>query len=520
MGGDRFQDFQTLLAKYNGVPDKTGAIPYSFASIDVVSAGDRDPDADDISGMSASKLRAYVAADDYENFKSGVPSNDSKLVKELWGALRRGLKLAERRYREDAAAEKLRREQDTQLDELSKKLKLTDQKAIVALKQEFFKALKTNPKLTVDEFAKSKEEKVLTPEEEKEVVATFNKGRAEEARKIIESIKNSPLAKDGGLSKLAIDPAKSTAKVFLTYSEPPTLEHLQLITAFARRRAFTDTNQQTLRSAGGEFTPPMTIIAIIPNPRPITKQASMVLAAWMKVLVLARASNIILIYGNAAEIASILSKHFAAIELSGQHTVLATNAASLSKLWSGMKQGGFYTTSITGKTCDEPNRAVASLIAFDKANPDISKIKPKLEAHSEEAKKVATTFKNKEKQEKQAQYWQSLKAIESLREEIFVATLPKAEPEYLHSVYVAFSVIAEASGMARKLAAAENLLHWFFGTQTGKLIADVGEHLGITGALKAVASAGKAAGVLDDTGKVSKLSPYRKTSAESTANEQ
>ncbi len=56
-GSDRVAEFQKLLNQYNGKPDKQGNDLYKFDSIDVVSAGERDPDQDGISGASASKAR-------------------------------------------------------------------------------------------------------------------------------------------------------------------------------------------------------------------------------------------------------------------------------------------------------------------------------------------------------------------------------------------------------------------------------------------------------------------------------
>ena len=58
-GSDRIREFESLLAKYNNVKGRHGF--YNFTDIQVVSAGERDPDADDISGMSASKMRAMAS---------------------------------------------------------------------------------------------------------------------------------------------------------------------------------------------------------------------------------------------------------------------------------------------------------------------------------------------------------------------------------------------------------------------------------------------------------------------------
>tara|TARA_Y100001937_G_scaffold127872_1_gene201439 strand:+ start:994 stop:2166 length:1173 start_codon:yes stop_codon:yes gene_type:complete len=56
-GSDRVVEFQKLLNQYNGKPDKQGNDLYKFDSIDVVSAGERDPDQEGASGASASKAR-------------------------------------------------------------------------------------------------------------------------------------------------------------------------------------------------------------------------------------------------------------------------------------------------------------------------------------------------------------------------------------------------------------------------------------------------------------------------------
>ena len=66
-GSDRVSDFETLLTKYNGKE-------YNFDKIEVVSAGVRDPDAEGVAGMSASKLRAIAKEGDYDTFAKGMSS--------------------------------------------------------------------------------------------------------------------------------------------------------------------------------------------------------------------------------------------------------------------------------------------------------------------------------------------------------------------------------------------------------------------------------------------------------------
>ncbi len=88
VGGDRIKEFESLLKKYNGVKARHGY--YEFNSIDVVSAGERDPDATDVTGMSASKMRAAVADGDFKSFQGGLPKGYSGGA-ELFNALRKAM---------------------------------------------------------------------------------------------------------------------------------------------------------------------------------------------------------------------------------------------------------------------------------------------------------------------------------------------------------------------------------------------------------------------------------------------
>ena len=72
VGSDRVTEFNSLLNKYNGVEARHGY--YGFDNIEVISAGERDPDAEGVTGMSASKMRAAASSNDFDTFKLGVPS--------------------------------------------------------------------------------------------------------------------------------------------------------------------------------------------------------------------------------------------------------------------------------------------------------------------------------------------------------------------------------------------------------------------------------------------------------------
>lgn len=88
VGSDRVSEFQTLLDKYNGKE-------FNFKVIDVISAGERDPDGDDISGMSASKLRSLAVTGDFETFKKGLPSKLKAHAKDVYETILKGMKLME-----------------------------------------------------------------------------------------------------------------------------------------------------------------------------------------------------------------------------------------------------------------------------------------------------------------------------------------------------------------------------------------------------------------------------------------
>ena len=79
-GDDRVMQFKNLLNQYNGKPTKAGNIEYTFDSIDVVSAGQRDPDADDITGVSASKARELAMKGQEHEFSKIVMGGDKGKV--------------------------------------------------------------------------------------------------------------------------------------------------------------------------------------------------------------------------------------------------------------------------------------------------------------------------------------------------------------------------------------------------------------------------------------------------------
>ena len=89
VGSDRVAEFDNLAQKYNGDL-------YDFEEIETISAGDRDEDSEDVSGMSASKMRKAAAEDDFEMFRTGVPDNiDDKTTKQIMNTVRKAMKVEE-----------------------------------------------------------------------------------------------------------------------------------------------------------------------------------------------------------------------------------------------------------------------------------------------------------------------------------------------------------------------------------------------------------------------------------------
>ena len=96
VGSDRINEFKKLLEKYNGVKGRHGL--YKFNKINVISAGDRDPDADDVSGMSASKMRKLASEGDFTQFSQGLPrSVSNNEAKRVYNDVRRGMGLKEQK---------------------------------------------------------------------------------------------------------------------------------------------------------------------------------------------------------------------------------------------------------------------------------------------------------------------------------------------------------------------------------------------------------------------------------------
>jgi len=87
VGADRVSEFRNGIRKYIG---KKGY--ENISNFEVVSAGERDPDAEGVEGMSASKMRAAAAEGNLNAFKLGIPSHVSEVdIMKLFKAIRKGM---------------------------------------------------------------------------------------------------------------------------------------------------------------------------------------------------------------------------------------------------------------------------------------------------------------------------------------------------------------------------------------------------------------------------------------------
>lgn len=123
-GSDRVQEFQNLLNKYNGKD-------YAYEKITVVSAGERDPDSDDVSGMSASKLRFLAQTGKFPQFKAGLPKKlqRGKEAKEMYDKIREASGITEDMTLDEVLSFQQRMKRRQMLKRIKGKIKLGRRRA-------------------------------------------------------------------------------------------------------------------------------------------------------------------------------------------------------------------------------------------------------------------------------------------------------------------------------------------------------------------------------------------------------
>ena len=88
-GADRVKEFTKLANNYNGKL-------YDFDKVDVISSGDRDPDAEGVEGLSASRMRLAASENDFKAFSKGLPKDlDKDAKKQIFTAVRSSMGINE-----------------------------------------------------------------------------------------------------------------------------------------------------------------------------------------------------------------------------------------------------------------------------------------------------------------------------------------------------------------------------------------------------------------------------------------
>ena len=86
VGSDRVSEFKRNMSKY------VDSDLEDIKDFSVVSAGDRDPDAEGVSGMSGSKMREFVIKDEFSKFKEGLMTKNARLAKAVFNEIGKKLK--------------------------------------------------------------------------------------------------------------------------------------------------------------------------------------------------------------------------------------------------------------------------------------------------------------------------------------------------------------------------------------------------------------------------------------------
>ena len=94
-GSDRVNEYETRLNKYNGKKGTHGF--YNFkGGVKIVSAGQRDADAEGAAGASGTKQREYATSNDFAGFSQGLTKKMSTVdARKLFNDVRKGMGLKE-----------------------------------------------------------------------------------------------------------------------------------------------------------------------------------------------------------------------------------------------------------------------------------------------------------------------------------------------------------------------------------------------------------------------------------------
>ena len=109
-GQDRIPEFQRSIGQYIKKKTDRDFDPKKHIDLDsfeVVSAGDRDPDAEGIKGASGTKMREHVRKGNFKEFAQSVPTNRASTVRRMFNAMRNGLKQPKNILKEEVTRKEL-----------------------------------------------------------------------------------------------------------------------------------------------------------------------------------------------------------------------------------------------------------------------------------------------------------------------------------------------------------------------------------------------------------------------------
>ena len=95
VGADRVDEFKNSIGKYVKRDTESGYDSkkhYNFHSFDVLSAGDRDPDAEGAEGASGTKMREFAKKGDIKSFTQNTPTKNAKVARGIYNDVRKNLK--------------------------------------------------------------------------------------------------------------------------------------------------------------------------------------------------------------------------------------------------------------------------------------------------------------------------------------------------------------------------------------------------------------------------------------------
>jgi hypothetical protein len=166
VGSDRVDEFHNLLSKYNKHPSDPAYDPkkhFHIPHLSVVSAGQRDPDAEGVEGMSASKMRGHATSGNFKEFSKGVPNQAH--AKPMYDTLRNRMGIKEELTLEQIIRGKL----DSNASNFQQQLDMKKKNTIQASRKEdqhgrsISKKVSYNPKPTQGLSAHPYEETIPTP---------------------------------------------------------------------------------------------------------------------------------------------------------------------------------------------------------------------------------------------------------------------------------------------------------------------------------------------------------------------